>query len=51
MTRQTAVISLMGGLGNQMFQYAAALGLAVQQGRTLKIDSSVCEHHKVGLNI
>ena len=46
MTRQTAVISLMGGLGNQMFQYAAALGLAVKQGRTVKIDSSFCEHNK-----
>ena len=36
------VIRLVGGLGNQMFQYAAALGLAVRQNRILKIDTSGC---------
>ncbi len=39
-------IALNGGLGNQLFQYAAALGLAVQQGRNLKIDLSLFPHHK-----
>ena len=36
----TVVVHLVGGLGNQMFQYAAALGLAVQQNRALKMDVS-----------
>ena len=37
-TNGTVVIRLDGGLGNQMFQYAAALGLAVRQDRALKMD-------------
>ena len=36
----TVVIRLVGGMGNQMFQYAAALGLAVRQNRMLKVDTS-----------
>ena len=39
-TNGTVVIRLVGGLGNQMFQYAAALGLAVRQDRALKMDVS-----------
>ena len=39
-TNGTVVIRLVGGLGNQMFQYAAALGLAVRQNRTLKMEVS-----------
>jgi hypothetical protein len=34
------IISLMGGLGNQMFQYAAAKNLAIMNNTTLKIDVS-----------
>ncbi|WP_303784432.1 alpha-1,2-fucosyltransferase [Azovibrio restrictus] len=40
------VIRLVGGLGNQMFQYAAALGLAVQQGRVLRLDVSAFEAYR-----
>ena len=42
-TNGTMVVRLDGGLGNQMFQYAAALGLAVRQGRTLKMEVSAFE--------
>ena len=42
-TNGTVVIHLGGGLGNQMFQYAAALGLAVRQGRALKMEVSAFE--------
>ena len=42
-TNGTVVIRLVGGLGNQMFQYASALGLAVRQGRTLKMEVSAFE--------
>ena len=41
-TNGTVVIRLVGGLGNQMFQYAAALGLAARQNRILKVDKSGC---------
>lgn len=34
------IINLMGGLGNQMFQYAAARQLALLHNTTLKIDAS-----------
>ena len=39
-TNGTVVVRLEGGLGNQMFQYAAALGLAVRQDRALKMEVS-----------
>ena len=39
-TNGTVVIRLSGGLGNQMFQYAAALGLTVRQDRALKMEVS-----------
>ena len=39
-TNGTVVVRLVGGLGNQMFQYAAALGLAVRQDRALKMEVS-----------
>ena len=45
-TNGTVVIRLVGGLGNQMFQYAAALGLAVRQSRTLKMEVSAFEAYK-----
>jgi hypothetical protein len=34
------VVRLAGGLGNQMFQYAAGRGLAVARGTELKLDTS-----------
>ena len=36
----SVVVRLLGGLGNQMFQYAAALALAHRQGRELLLDLS-----------
>ena len=52
-TSGTVVIRLVGGLGNQMFQYAAALGLAERQSRILKVDASgciTCEHRPYQLD-
>jgi hypothetical protein len=43
---QTVVIRLLGGLGNQMFQYAAALGLSEKLGRTLSLDVSAFDAYK-----
>src|SRR6266568_862603 len=34
------VVKLMGGLGNQMFQYAAGRALALRHGTELKLDLS-----------
>ena len=45
-TNSTVVVRLVGGLGNQMFQYAAALGLAVRQDRELKMDVSAFAAYK-----
>ena len=45
-TNGTVVIRLVGGLGNQMFQYAAALGLTMRQDRALKMDVSAFAAYK-----
>ena len=37
------IVKLMGGLGNQMFQYAAGKSLATRLGVALKIDTSFLE--------
>ena len=42
-TNGTVVVRLVGGLGNQMFGYAAALALAVRRGRALKMEVSAFE--------
>lgn len=42
----TVAIRLLGGLGNQMFQYAGALGVAERQGRALLLDVSAFEAYK-----
>lgn len=42
----TVTVRLVGGLGNQMFQYAASLGLAERQGRSLKLDLSAFQAYK-----
>jgi len=34
------IVKIQGGLGNQMFQYAAGLALALESGRELQIDKS-----------
>ena len=39
--KPNVTVGLNGGMGNQMFQYAAALGLAVRQDRDLKISLSL----------
>lgn len=46
-TNGLVVTLLRGGLGNQMFQYAAALGLAERQNRPLRQDISEFEHYKI----
>lgn len=40
MSENIVVVKLLGGLGNQMFQYAAGLSKARQQSEALKIDVS-----------
>lgn len=41
------IVELIGGLGNQMFQYAAGRGLATKLGTELKLDISGFEHYKL----
>lgn len=43
------VVKLMGGLGNQMFQYAAAKCIAVKRGAPLKLDVSLYDTFQDGL--
>lgn len=43
------IVKLMGGLGNQMFQYAAAKRLAVKRGTTLKLEISLYRTEQKGL--
>jgi len=38
----------MGGLGNQMFQYAAGLRLALEKKQRLLVDTSILEDHSPG---
>lgn len=40
------IVKLIGGLGNQMFQYAAAKALALEKKQTLIIDASAFEYYK-----
>lgn len=42
----TVVVRLVGGLGNQMFQYAAALSVAIRQAKALRLDISAFEAYK-----
>ncbi len=42
------IVKLMGGLGNQMFQYAAARSLAWRHGTSLKFDLSFLEGDQPG---
>ena len=43
------VVRLVGGLGNQMFQYATARAVALRNGVPLRLDTSwfagVCDRH------
>lgn len=45
MTHRTVVVRLIGGLGNQMFQYAAACGLAYEREAHVLIDVSAFESY------
>lgn len=38
---------LLGGLGNQMFQYAAARALSLRKGTTLALDVSAFDHYEL----
>ncbi|HBG06022.1 MAG: hypothetical protein A2075_15665 [Geobacteraceae bacterium GWC2_58_44] len=40
------IVKLMGGLGNQMFQYAAGRSLALRRGTSLKLDLSFLEGYQ-----
>lgn len=42
------IVKLMGGLGNQMFQYAAARSLSLSLGTELKLDLSFLEGDQLG---
>jgi hypothetical protein len=42
------ISQLLGGLGNQMFQYAAGKSLALRYGLELKVDTSILEDHAAG---
>lgn len=39
MSERSVIVRLKGGLGNQMFQYAAGLALALRNGANLKLDT------------
>lgn len=41
------VSSIIGGLGNQMFQFAAARALALDRGQAIKLDTSGFENYKL----
>ena len=43
------ITMLVGGLGNQMFQYAAARRLSVKRGSPLKLDDSIYRTDQAGL--
>ena len=43
------IVKLIGGLGNQMFQYAAARRLSVKHGSLLKLDASIYRTDQAGL--
>jgi hypothetical protein len=48
------VVEIVGGIGNQMFQYAMAYALSKRLGVTMKLDLSTFEYydlHKYGLNV
>jgi len=45
------IVQLQGGLGNQMFQYAAGRALAIQNNTLLKIDLSFLKKGVLGKNV
>ncbi len=45
------IVMLQGGLGNQMFQYAAGRALAIRNNTNLKIDLSFLKKGVLGENV
>lgn len=45
-TRSTIIIKLMGGLGNQLFQYAFVRGLSLEYNREFTLDTSWYKYEK-----
>lgn len=45
---ETLITQLMGGLGNQMFQYAAGRRLSLEKNRRLLVDKSILDDHSPG---
>lgn len=45
MVEKRVVVRIVGGLGNQMFQYAAGLGLAMHHGAKLELDLSAFSNY------
>jgi hypothetical protein len=50
MAKKVIITQLVGGLGNQMFQYATGLALARKTGRLLQIDTALLRDHRSGLH-
>ncbi len=44
------ITQLLGGLGNQMFQYAVGRRVALEHGVELLVDTSILEDHRIGLH-
>jgi len=44
------VVRLLGGLGNQMFQYALGRTLSLQNKDILKVDTTILEDHRPGVH-
>lgn len=50
MTRRNLIVQLLGGLGNQMFQYGAGICLSQKHGVGLLVDTSILLDHTPGLH-
>lgn len=44
------IVRLLGGLGNQMFQYAAGRALAMSLGKSLLLDRTLLDDHRPGVH-
>ena len=41
------ILNILGGLGNQMFQYAIGISLAIKNNEKLKLDITTFENYKL----